>query len=568
MNTLSTPTLVHPLLWTLSLASALGQTASNEPGSALHRPDASPLAYPETVVGSDSTTLHGVTVADPYRWLENESAAPVRAWASRQNELAESFAGREASAAIAARIEAYSDFVYETAVEEFPKRTFFLRGRPGSPYTGLYRTEKGGAEVHLRGPEIGPGVGSTLSEFVRRYWPSPNGERLVVQLARPGDSFGSLQLIDAVSGVTLRELAAETHNGSASVAWLPDGLRLAMTIADRADAQRPVRHRTVLVELASGRTTTLVAPLEDVPGRHLRPDGPRHAGPRPAVRRARFRLERFDDRADARPRHRVRCRHEDVDAQGESWLFVGARGDDAWFYSSTGAPNGRIFRLSEISGTPRVSTAIAEGSGSIAAGSQVGGNAYGLFGEFLVVLVHEETGPRLRAYDLESHLRWEQSVPPSGSVWGGLTGDPRRPVFFYQFLGVADPSTVQRVDLARGVQTVHAAPALPFSRDSIVAERSVVIGEAGAHPRSPRSPERAGARSAAQADPLRLRRVRMEQLPLVPALAGGVVSPSRRNLRGRRRPRRRRARRDRGTKRDDGETASTPSTTTSPSPRR
>ncbi len=47
------------------------------------------MQYPETRKVAQEDTLHGVTVADPYRWLEDDirQSAEVRQWVEAQNEL-------------------------------------------------------------------------------------------------------------------------------------------------------------------------------------------------------------------------------------------------------------------------------------------------------------------------------------------------------------------------------------------------------------------------------------------------------------------------------------------------
>src|SRR4051812_3389292 len=46
------------------------------------------LPYPETRVVSDADVLHGVTVKDPYRWLEDATSPEVQAWMKAEDALA------------------------------------------------------------------------------------------------------------------------------------------------------------------------------------------------------------------------------------------------------------------------------------------------------------------------------------------------------------------------------------------------------------------------------------------------------------------------------------------------
>lgn len=45
----------------------------------------SKITYPETKKTGQTDNYHGTTVADPYRWLENDTTAEVKAWVTAQN---------------------------------------------------------------------------------------------------------------------------------------------------------------------------------------------------------------------------------------------------------------------------------------------------------------------------------------------------------------------------------------------------------------------------------------------------------------------------------------------------
>ncbi len=54
---------------------------------------AQPLVYPLTKTVDEQISAHGVSVPDPYRWLENIDDPQVKEWRSKQNELAMKFLG-------------------------------------------------------------------------------------------------------------------------------------------------------------------------------------------------------------------------------------------------------------------------------------------------------------------------------------------------------------------------------------------------------------------------------------------------------------------------------------------
>src|SRR5438876_9372325 len=56
------------------------------------KPAAAP-PLPATRREAVTETLHGVTVTDPYRWLEDQTAPETRAWIDTQNAYTQSFVG-------------------------------------------------------------------------------------------------------------------------------------------------------------------------------------------------------------------------------------------------------------------------------------------------------------------------------------------------------------------------------------------------------------------------------------------------------------------------------------------
>ncbi len=49
------------------------------------------MKYPETRKAEQTDNYHGTTVADPYRWLEDDNSAETKAWVAAQNTVTESF---------------------------------------------------------------------------------------------------------------------------------------------------------------------------------------------------------------------------------------------------------------------------------------------------------------------------------------------------------------------------------------------------------------------------------------------------------------------------------------------
>ena len=51
----------------------------------------SPLPYPSAARGSQVDVYHGVSIADPYRWLEDTDSPETKAWVEAENKLSDSY---------------------------------------------------------------------------------------------------------------------------------------------------------------------------------------------------------------------------------------------------------------------------------------------------------------------------------------------------------------------------------------------------------------------------------------------------------------------------------------------
>lgn len=166
------------------------------------------LSYPKTATVAQTDVLHGVQVADPYRWLEQSASIPeVRAWIETQNALTESFlADIPEREAIRARL---------TELWNYPKR-----GAPfakGGRYFGFRNTGLQNQDV-LFVMDAPQGEGrvlldpNALSEdgtvSLRTLSVSPDGRYLAYAVSESGSDWQSWRVREIGSGKDLPELLA------------------------------------------------------------------------------------------------------------------------------------------------------------------------------------------------------------------------------------------------------------------------------------------------------------------------------------------------------------------------
>jgi prolyl oligopeptidase len=173
-------------------------------------------------------TYHGVTVTDPYRWLEAGDGPEVKRWSALQNAYTRKALDRLPDLpAIRARTRA----VYEAAAPSYRdvKRAggawFVLVDAPPKqqPYLGVMPA--GGRLAELRvlfDPEQLDASGRTAIDW---FVPSHDGKRVALSISKHGTESGDVSVLDVASGELLRDKVERVNGGTAGgdLAWLADG---------------------------------------------------------------------------------------------------------------------------------------------------------------------------------------------------------------------------------------------------------------------------------------------------------------------------------------------------------
>jgi prolyl oligopeptidase len=180
------------------------------------------VRYPEAPRLDLVEDLHGHSVADPYRWLEDDGDPRTTAWAAAQDELATGLlAGLPTRPAFADRL---ADLVHAGAVG-IPVwrrgRAFSTRRDPGQEHAVLRVTEPDGTVRVLVDPTALDPAGTTTLDA---WSPSWEGDRLAYQLSVGGDEESQLFVLDVGTGEVLEGPIDRCRYSP--VAWLPGGEEL------------------------------------------------------------------------------------------------------------------------------------------------------------------------------------------------------------------------------------------------------------------------------------------------------------------------------------------------------
>ena len=177
--------------------------------------------YPDAARGVVVDELHGVEVADPYRWLEERDSAATREWLAAEEEL---FRGeREQWATIPywhEQLERYMGSGSVSSPAWRGDRYFFMRRQPGADHAVLWLALPDGSERALVDPNQLDASGLTTLDT---WQPSKDGALLAYQLSVGGDEESSVFVMDVDSGEHIEGPIDRARYSP--IAWLPDGKR-------------------------------------------------------------------------------------------------------------------------------------------------------------------------------------------------------------------------------------------------------------------------------------------------------------------------------------------------------
>lgn len=197
-------------------------------------------------------TYFGVTVDDPYRWMEDWESAEARAWLDAQAAHARAFLDAlPQRAALRTRIGELS--AGSPTLDDFKVaagRVFYLRRDPGADLPALVtRHMPDGPERVLLDPNS---VADAVRTAIDWYVPSPNGQRVAYGISEGGSENSTLHVLEVETGRTLDVAISRVR--FAFVSWLEDNRsfvyhRYPDPPADTPPAERRYDSRTYLHRL-------------------------------------------------------------------------------------------------------------------------------------------------------------------------------------------------------------------------------------------------------------------------------------------------------------------------------
>ena len=206
----------------LSLVAAASALALRNPTLALAE------RAPETPKKPVSTEYHGVTVEDPYQWLEEDNDPQVKAWSDAQNQRTRQYLDKLPNRA--GMEKQLTDWYAKTSPSYFslvsrPGILFAMKFQPPKQQPLLVTLASADdlkSEKVLLDPNVLDAKGTTTIDW---FVPSLDGKRIAVSLSKGGSEDGTLHFYETATGKALPDTIAHVQYPTAggSAAWNAEG---------------------------------------------------------------------------------------------------------------------------------------------------------------------------------------------------------------------------------------------------------------------------------------------------------------------------------------------------------
>jgi prolyl oligopeptidase len=448
---------------TLALAGAATIALIATPGAAQSvTPD-----YPATRATDTSETLFGETIADPYRWLENDvrTDPQVAQWVEAQNTVTDAYLETLPGTA----------WFKKRLAELIDYERFGIPNKAGDRYfysynSGLMNQAQyfvrdgwdGEARLLLDPNQWSADNATALADTA----PSKSGRYLAYAIQDGGSDWRTIKLLDVDTG---EELSDEIEWAKfTGISWIGDEGFFYSRFPETGEGQdfqslnynqKVYFHRLGTPQSADELVYETPDAKEQGHGVGVSDDG-RWAfiySSTGTDDRNELRVIDLTERASqgwaARPL---------ITGFDNSWSPIASVGDTVYFQTNKDAPRYRIVRADLTADTLEWEEVVPQSDQPISGAS--------IIGDRLVVEYMKDASSRAVYFDLDGKQTGALDLPGIGSV-GGLNGEPGDSETFYSFTSFNQPGAIYRLDVETGERTVFAEPEVAFEPEDYRVEQ-------------------------------------------------------------------------------------------------
>jgi prolyl oligopeptidase len=405
-----------------------------------------PVKYPETKTVDQTDTYHGTTVADPYRWLEDDvrKSPEVAAWVAEQNKVTDAYLAKlPYRDAIKKRITELWDYEKISAPSKTGGLYFFSRNDGLQNQSVIYVQSSLKAEPRkLLDP-------NTLSKdgtvALAGFTPSDDAKYAAYGLAEAGSDWNTWKVMDVATGKTL---ADDLHwIKFSSVSWTADGRGFFYSRFPEPQEGQAFQSLNTDMKLYYHRLGT---PQGDDVLVYERPDHPKWGVNGGVTDDGRYLVISVNDGTTSR-KSRIYYRDllepygtaiELIGNHDNKWELVGNSGPVFYMMTDWHAPKMQLISIDIRKPDPKNwTTIVPEAKDTLEGVSYVGG-------QFICTYL-QDAKTAVKIYETGGTLAREVEFPSIGTA-AGFGGKPSDTETFYTFSSFATPPTVYRFDTVTG----------------------------------------------------------------------------------------------------------------------
>ncbi len=415
-----------------------------------------PLTYPATRKVDQVDDYHGTPIADPFRWLEDDTSAETKAWVDAQNLVTFGYLDQIPSRdALRARLTELVNYPRHSA--PLVKRHWHLFTKnDGLQNQAVYYLQDGeaGTPVVLIDPNTLSPDGTTR---VAGLTFNNAGTRIAYMLSQAGSDWQQIRVIDVATREHLPD--AIDWVKVSGLAWHGDGFFYSRypepENTDAAYSSVNEDHQVYFHTLGTPQTADRLIYQDR--------DNPQRFHTVGTTEDERYAVLSISDRGQGKDGNALHVM--DLTAPEPTftplWTSFDDQmdaldnvGDELLVLTNRHAPNQRVVRINPAApDEANWVTVIAERSEPVS-GMSVGGRR--LFATYL-----QDVTTRAYVHALDGTLEREIALPGIGTA-GGFDGEHDAATVYYSFTSFTAPITVYRYDIASGISTPLRTITLPF----------------------------------------------------------------------------------------------------------
>ena len=429
-------------------------------------PDANSFEYPATAAVDHVDNYHGVEVADPYRWLEDDvrESEDVKRWVDAQNEVTFAYLdGIPERDTIKSRLTELWDFERFGMPYKEGDRYYFSYNDGLQNQNQIFVQSSLDAEAELL---IDPNTWSDDGTVaMASYFPSPDGRHVAYLVQDGGSDWRQARVIDAETGRVLDdELSWLKFTG---LSWARDGSGFyysrypETTEAEKFQSlnmnQAVYFHRLG----ASQDDDVLVFSSPDNPewgfAANVSDDGAHLVITVWKGTDERFQVLHRDLRDDDSALTFI------IEGFDHDYTIVGNVGNELFFRTNKDAPRNRLIAIDVTNPAPDNWREVIPESEDVLDGvSLVGGR--------IIADYMQDAQTVVKVFDLEGRQTGTVNLPGIGTAYG-FNGKFDDPETFFSYTSYDTPTTVNRLDVETGEVSVFRQPKVDFDSDDYIVKQ-------------------------------------------------------------------------------------------------